>query len=153
MRNINTLLQDKARTSIFIAHRLRTVVEAGRHHTHIIQCDCLTPSSQILSSSSRMGRWLSRARMTNSCVQGGCTTACGSSRCLMSPKTPLSQTLTQSLWYLKLKVHSREATSRLLSPSSDCIHVLLLYLIQLIVVLVLLLCSVSRFGHRAVSLP
>ncbi|KAI1786461.1 P-loop containing nucleoside triphosphate hydrolase protein, partial [Ganoderma leucocontextum] len=28
MRNINTLLQEKARTSIFIAHRLRTVVEA-----------------------------------------------------------------------------------------------------------------------------
>ncbi|KAF7793718.1 hypothetical protein EIP86_004834 [Pleurotus ostreatoroseus] len=28
MRNINSLLQDKARTSIFIAHRLRTVVEA-----------------------------------------------------------------------------------------------------------------------------
>jgi ATP-binding cassette subfamily B (MDR/TAP) protein 7 len=29
MRNINTILLDKARTSIFIAHRLRTVVEAG----------------------------------------------------------------------------------------------------------------------------
>lgn len=29
MRNINALLQEKARTSIFIAHRLRTVVEAG----------------------------------------------------------------------------------------------------------------------------
>lgn len=29
MRNINSLLQEKARTSIFIAHRLRTVVEAG----------------------------------------------------------------------------------------------------------------------------
>ncbi|KAI0715771.1 P-loop containing nucleoside triphosphate hydrolase protein [Cerioporus squamosus] len=28
MRNVNNLLQDKARTSIFIAHRLRTVVEA-----------------------------------------------------------------------------------------------------------------------------
>ncbi|KAI0081011.1 P-loop containing nucleoside triphosphate hydrolase protein [Panus rudis PR-1116 ss-1] len=28
MRNINSLLQEKARTSIFIAHRLRTVVEA-----------------------------------------------------------------------------------------------------------------------------
>ncbi|KAI0745937.1 P-loop containing nucleoside triphosphate hydrolase protein [Earliella scabrosa] len=28
MRNVNTLLQEKARTSIFIAHRLRTVVEA-----------------------------------------------------------------------------------------------------------------------------
>jgi len=28
MRNINTILLDKARTSIFIAHRLRTVVEA-----------------------------------------------------------------------------------------------------------------------------
>ena len=28
MRNINTALWDKARTSIFIAHRLRTVVEA-----------------------------------------------------------------------------------------------------------------------------
>ncbi|KAH9921201.1 P-loop containing nucleoside triphosphate hydrolase protein [Epithele typhae] len=28
MRNINALLQDKSRTSIFIAHRLRTVVEA-----------------------------------------------------------------------------------------------------------------------------
>lgn len=29
MRNINNLLTDQARTSIFIAHRLRTVVEAG----------------------------------------------------------------------------------------------------------------------------
>jgi len=29
MRNINTILLDKARTSIFIAHRLRTVVESG----------------------------------------------------------------------------------------------------------------------------
>ena len=29
MKNINTVLLDKARTSIFIAHRLRTVVEAG----------------------------------------------------------------------------------------------------------------------------
>ncbi|KAL6298081.1 P-loop containing nucleoside triphosphate hydrolase protein [Sparassis latifolia] len=29
MRNINSLLRDKARTSIFIAHRLRTVVEAA----------------------------------------------------------------------------------------------------------------------------
>ncbi|KAH9921864.1 P-loop containing nucleoside triphosphate hydrolase protein [Fomitopsis serialis] len=28
MKNINTLLQDKSRTSIFIAHRLRTVVES-----------------------------------------------------------------------------------------------------------------------------
>jgi len=28
MKNINTALLDKARTSIFIAHRLRTVVEA-----------------------------------------------------------------------------------------------------------------------------
>jgi len=29
MRSINNTLLDKARTSIFIAHRLRTVVEAG----------------------------------------------------------------------------------------------------------------------------
>lgn len=29
MKNINSILQEKARTSIFIAHRLRTVVEAG----------------------------------------------------------------------------------------------------------------------------
>jgi ATP-binding cassette subfamily B (MDR/TAP) protein 7 len=29
MRNINNVLLDRARTSIFIAHRLRTVVEAG----------------------------------------------------------------------------------------------------------------------------
>jgi len=28
MRNINSLLREKSRTSIFIAHRLRTVVEA-----------------------------------------------------------------------------------------------------------------------------
>lgn len=28
MKNINSLLQEKQRTSIFIAHRLRTVVEA-----------------------------------------------------------------------------------------------------------------------------
>ena len=32
MRNINSLLTDKARTSIFIAHRLRTVVESGMWH-------------------------------------------------------------------------------------------------------------------------
>jgi ABC-type nitrate/sulfonate/bicarbonate transport system ATPase subunit len=31
MRNINNILLDKARTSIFIAHRLRTVVEAGKY--------------------------------------------------------------------------------------------------------------------------
>lgn len=30
MKNINSLLQEKSRTSIFIAHRLRTVVEAGK---------------------------------------------------------------------------------------------------------------------------
>lgn len=30
MRNINAVLLNKARTSIFIAHRLRTVVEAGK---------------------------------------------------------------------------------------------------------------------------
>ena len=29
MKNINALLQEKSRTSIFIAHRLRTVVESG----------------------------------------------------------------------------------------------------------------------------
>jgi ABC-type transport system involved in Fe-S cluster assembly fused permease/ATPase subunit len=29
MKNINAMLLDRARTSIFIAHRLRTVVEAG----------------------------------------------------------------------------------------------------------------------------
>lgn len=29
MRNINSMLADKSRTSIFIAHRLRTVVESG----------------------------------------------------------------------------------------------------------------------------
>ena len=29
MKNINTALLDNARTSIFIAHRLRTVVESG----------------------------------------------------------------------------------------------------------------------------
>lgn len=31
MRNVNNLLHDKARTSIFIAHRLRTVVESGAY--------------------------------------------------------------------------------------------------------------------------
>jgi ABC transporter ATM len=31
MRNINSTLLQQARTSIFIAHRLRTVVEAGAH--------------------------------------------------------------------------------------------------------------------------
>ena len=29
MKNINTELLDNARTSIFIAHRLRTIVESG----------------------------------------------------------------------------------------------------------------------------
>lgn len=29
MKNINTTLLDNARTSIFIAHRLRTIVESG----------------------------------------------------------------------------------------------------------------------------
>ena len=32
MRNINAVLLQKSRTSIFIAHRLRTVVEAGILH-------------------------------------------------------------------------------------------------------------------------
>ncbi|KAG6840312.1 hypothetical protein H0H93_004707, partial [Arthromyces matolae] len=32
MKNINTILLDKARTSIFIAHRLRTVIEAGEFY-------------------------------------------------------------------------------------------------------------------------
>ena len=37
MKNINSLLQEKSRTSIFIAHRLRTVVEAGEcpHHSSL----------------------------------------------------------------------------------------------------------------------
>jgi ABC-type transport system involved in Fe-S cluster assembly fused permease/ATPase subunit len=30
MRNINNILTEHSRTSIFIAHRLRTVVEAGK---------------------------------------------------------------------------------------------------------------------------
>jgi len=30
MKNINTILLEESRTSIFIAHRLRTVVEAGK---------------------------------------------------------------------------------------------------------------------------
>ena len=38
MRNINTLLQEKARTSIFIAHRLRTVVEAGAYRHFSPSC-------------------------------------------------------------------------------------------------------------------
>lgn len=29
MKNVNSLLQEKSRTAIFIAHRLRTVVESG----------------------------------------------------------------------------------------------------------------------------
>jgi hypothetical protein len=36
MRNINTTLLDKRRTSIFIAHRLRTVVDAGTYTTTYI---------------------------------------------------------------------------------------------------------------------
>ncbi|OJT14995.1 Iron-sulfur clusters transporter ATM1, mitochondrial [Trametes pubescens] len=31
MRNVNSLLHEKARTSVFIAHRLRTVVESGKY--------------------------------------------------------------------------------------------------------------------------
>jgi hypothetical protein len=31
MKNVNAMLLDSARTSIFIAHRLRTVVEAGEN--------------------------------------------------------------------------------------------------------------------------
>lgn len=34
MKNINDTLLNKARTSIFIAHRLRTVVEAGKSCSH-----------------------------------------------------------------------------------------------------------------------
>ena len=34
MRNINSTLLSKKRTSIFIAHRLRTVVGAGESSTH-----------------------------------------------------------------------------------------------------------------------
>ena len=29
MKNINTALLDKSRTSIFVAHRLKTIVESG----------------------------------------------------------------------------------------------------------------------------
>lgn len=32
MRSINNTLLDSARTSIFIAHRLRTIIEAGESH-------------------------------------------------------------------------------------------------------------------------
>ncbi len=39
MRNVNNLLQEKARTSIFIAHRLRTVVEAGKFLAFYSGCD------------------------------------------------------------------------------------------------------------------
>jgi hypothetical protein len=38
MRNINLTLLDKQRTSIFIAHRLRTVVEAGKNsHSSMLE--------------------------------------------------------------------------------------------------------------------
>lgn len=36
MNNINSLLKGQARTSIFIAHRLRTVVEAGTSHPVLV---------------------------------------------------------------------------------------------------------------------
>jgi hypothetical protein len=34
MNNINAILTEQARTSIFIAHRLKTVVEAGWSQNH-----------------------------------------------------------------------------------------------------------------------
>lgn len=37
MKNINATLLDRERTSIFIAHRLRTVVEAGEV-SHKLSC-------------------------------------------------------------------------------------------------------------------
>lgn len=40
MRNINSMLADKSRTSIFIAHRLRTVVESGKP-TPLRSCGCM----------------------------------------------------------------------------------------------------------------
>ena len=45
MKNINATLLDSARTSIFIAHRLRTVVEAGMipHRMFLSWTDALTP--------------------------------------------------------------------------------------------------------------
>jgi hypothetical protein len=45
MKNINATLLDSARTSIFIAHRLRTVVEAGEIPRGIfLLSSALTPS-------------------------------------------------------------------------------------------------------------
>lgn len=38
MKNINGILQEKSRTSIFIAHRLRTVVEAGQSFSPLSDC-------------------------------------------------------------------------------------------------------------------
>lgn len=34
MRNINSSLLDSKRTSVFVAHRLRTIADAGRHWLH-----------------------------------------------------------------------------------------------------------------------
>ena len=41
MKNINALLQEKSRTSIFIAHRLRTVVESGEHSLVFARVACI----------------------------------------------------------------------------------------------------------------
>ena len=41
MKNINATLLDRARTSIFIAHRLRTVVEAGEFSYTSLPTQCL----------------------------------------------------------------------------------------------------------------
>lgn len=40
MRNVNSLLHEKARTSVFIAHRLRTVVESGKCFPCIPRTTC-----------------------------------------------------------------------------------------------------------------
>ena len=48
MRNINNLLKDQGRTSIFIAHRLRTVVEAGGSVLPYIETTSAKPCSDMI---------------------------------------------------------------------------------------------------------
>lgn len=56
MKNINALLQEKSRTSIFIAHRLRTVVESGTFSLAFTRVACVTQPLRCRSDSGTEGR-------------------------------------------------------------------------------------------------
>lgn len=85
MRNIRENLLDKKRTSIFIAHRLRTVVDAGRRTSEPLVCKLMP--RQISSSCFKTDVSSNRALMRSlSGGKRGCITRCGSNK--MRSKKP-----------------------------------------------------------------